>query len=66
VKGRIELRGKGGRIRKHVIDDLKQMIGYWKFKEGALECTLRLRRDALKSDRGIMKSIVNTLCFLYS
>jgi hypothetical protein len=31
--GRIEMRGRRGRGRKQLLDDLKEKRGYWKLKE---------------------------------
>ena len=33
--------GRRGRRRKQLLDDLKETRGYWKFKEEALDHTLR-------------------------
>jgi hypothetical protein len=35
-KGRIEVKGRWGRRRKQVLDDLQETSGYWKLKEKAL------------------------------
>jgi hypothetical protein len=32
--------GKQGRICKHLLDDLREIKGYWKLKEEALDCTV--------------------------
>jgi hypothetical protein len=33
--------GRGGRIRKQLLDDLKEVRGYWKLEEKALDLTVR-------------------------
>ena len=33
IAGRIEVTGRTRRISKHLLDDLKEKIGYWKLKE---------------------------------
>ena len=40
TEGRIEVTGRRGRIRKHLLDDLKAIRGFWKLKVEALERTL--------------------------
>jgi hypothetical protein len=41
TEGRIEVMGRWGRIRhKQILDDLKEMRGYWKLKEEALDHSL--------------------------
>jgi hypothetical protein len=40
IKGRIEVTGGRGRKHKVLLDDLKGKEGYWKLKEGALDCSL--------------------------
>jgi hypothetical protein len=44
-EGKIEGVGRGGRRRKDLLDNLKEMIRYWKLTEGALDLALckRLR-----------------------
>jgi hypothetical protein len=37
IEGRIQVTGRWGRRRKQLLDDLKAMRGYWKFKEEALD-----------------------------
>jgi hypothetical protein len=44
TEGRIEMTGRGGRRHKQLQDDLKEMRGYWKLKEEALNRT-RFGRD---------------------
>jgi hypothetical protein len=47
IEGRIEVTGRRGRRRKHVLDDLKETIGLSKLNEEALDRTLwrtRFRR----------------------
>jgi hypothetical protein len=36
LEGRIEMKGRRGRRRKQLLDDLKEKIRYWKLKEEAL------------------------------
>jgi len=36
MEGGIEVKGRRGRRRKKLLDDLKEKKGYWKFKEEAL------------------------------
>jgi hypothetical protein len=38
--GRIKVTGRRERRRKQLLDDLKEMIGFWKQKEEALDRTL--------------------------
>jgi hypothetical protein len=40
IDGRIEMTGRRGRRRKQLLDDLKENIGFWKFKEEALYRTV--------------------------
>jgi hypothetical protein len=40
LEGRIEMTGRRGRRRKHLLDDLKEKRRYWKLKEEALDRTL--------------------------
>jgi hypothetical protein len=40
LEGRIEMTGRRGRIRKQLLDDLKEKKRYWKLKEEALDRTL--------------------------
>jgi hypothetical protein len=40
TKGRIEVIGRWGRKCVHLLDDLKEIRGYWKLKEESLHCTL--------------------------
>jgi hypothetical protein len=35
IEGRIQVRERGGRRRKLILDELKEMRGYWKLKEGS-------------------------------
>jgi hypothetical protein len=37
IEGRIEVTGRQGRRHKQLLDDLKEIIGYWKLKEEALD-----------------------------
>jgi hypothetical protein len=37
LEGMIEMTGRRGGRRKHLLDDLKEMIRYWKLKEEALD-----------------------------
>jgi hypothetical protein len=39
LKSRIEVMGRQGRRCKQLLDDLKEMTGYWKLKEEALDHT---------------------------
>jgi hypothetical protein len=39
IEGRIEVMGKQGRC-KQLLDDLKEMKGFWKLKEEPLYCTV--------------------------
>jgi hypothetical protein len=36
IEGKIERRGRPGRRRKQILDDLEERRGYWKLKERAL------------------------------
>jgi hypothetical protein len=40
IEGRIEMKGRRGRRRKQLLDDLKEKKRYWKLKEEALDRTL--------------------------
>jgi len=40
LEGTIEMTGRRGRRRKQLLDGLKEKIGYWKLKEGALSLTV--------------------------
>jgi hypothetical protein len=40
IKGGIEVRGRRGRIRRKLLDDLKERRGYSRLKEEALDCTM--------------------------
>jgi hypothetical protein len=40
LEGRIEVRGRRGKRRKQLLDDLKEKRRYWKLKEEALDRTL--------------------------
>jgi hypothetical protein len=41
IEGRIQVMGRQGRRRhKQILDDLKEMRGYWKLKEEALDHSL--------------------------
>jgi hypothetical protein len=40
IEGRIEMTGRRGRRRKHLLDDLNEKRRYWKLKEEALDRTL--------------------------
>jgi hypothetical protein len=40
VEGKIERRGRRGRRRKQLLDNLKENISYWKLKEEALDRSL--------------------------
>jgi hypothetical protein len=40
VEGRIEMTGRRRRIRKQLLDDLKEKRRYWELKEEALDSTL--------------------------
>jgi len=47
IKGRTEVRGRGGRRRRKLLDDLKERRGYSHLKEEALDptmCRARLGR----------------------
>jgi hypothetical protein len=37
IEGRIEVKGRRGRRRQELLDELKEMRGYWKLKEEALD-----------------------------
>jgi hypothetical protein len=40
IQGRIEVTGRQGRIRRKLLDDLKERRGYSYLKEEALDCTM--------------------------
>jgi hypothetical protein len=40
IEGRIEVKGRRGRRRKQLLDDLKKKRGYWKLKDEALDRTV--------------------------
>jgi hypothetical protein len=40
IEGKIEVRGRRGRRRKRLLDELKEMRRYWKLKEEALDRTV--------------------------
>jgi predicted AlkP superfamily pyrophosphatase or phosphodiesterase len=40
IEGEIDVTGRRGRRRKHLLDYLKKKRGYWKLKEEALDGTL--------------------------
>jgi hypothetical protein len=44
TEGKVEVTGRRGRTRKQLLDDLHGTISYWKFKEEALDRTLRRTR----------------------
>jgi hypothetical protein len=39
IEGKIERRGRPGRRRKQLLDDLEEIRGHWKLKKRALACT---------------------------
>jgi hypothetical protein len=41
IEGRIEVTGRRGRRRKHLLDNLKEKRGYWVLKEETLDRPLR-------------------------
>jgi hypothetical protein len=60
IEWRIETTGRRGRRRKQVLDDLKEMRGYWKLKEEALARTLwrtRFERGNGPAVRGTTKRV---------
>jgi hypothetical protein len=44
IKGGIEVTGRQGRIRRKLLDDLKERRGYSHLKEEDLDCTMRRAR----------------------
>jgi hypothetical protein len=44
IPGRIKVTKRGGRRREQLLNDLMEKTGYWKYKEEALDCTLRRTR----------------------
>jgi hypothetical protein len=44
MEERVEVVGREGKRNKQLLDDLKEMRGYWKFTNEALDCTLRRTR----------------------
>jgi hypothetical protein len=44
LEGRIEMTGRRGRRRKQLLDELDESKGYWKFKQGPLDTTVRRTR----------------------
>jgi hypothetical protein len=40
IEGMIEMTGRRGRRRKHLLDDLKERRGYWKLNEKELDRTV--------------------------
>jgi hypothetical protein len=53
LEGRAEITGRRGRMRKQLLDDLKEKRRYWKLKEEALDRTLwrtRFGRDRLQNE----------------
>jgi hypothetical protein len=44
LEGRIEVKGRWGRRRRQLLDDLKETKGYWKLKEKALDCAVSRAR----------------------
>jgi hypothetical protein len=40
IVGKIEVGGRRGRIRKQILDYIKEAGGYWKMKEEALDHTV--------------------------
>ena len=52
IQGRIELMERGWRRRKQLLDDLKEMRGYWKLKAEALDHTHILWRSQFWRDNG--------------
>jgi hypothetical protein len=40
LEGRIKMKGRRGRRRKQLLDDLKEKRRYWKLKEESLDRTL--------------------------
>jgi len=58
MEGRIEVRGRRGRRHKQLLEEIKEMRGYWKLKEEALYCTpwqTRFREDYRPVVRQTMK-----------
>jgi hypothetical protein len=51
IKGGIEVIGRRKRIRRKLLDDLKERRGYSHLKEEALEKALDLLRDGLLNQR---------------
>jgi hypothetical protein len=41
IEGRVEVLGRKGKRNKQLLDDLKEMRGYWKFTNQTLDRTLR-------------------------
>jgi hypothetical protein len=46
LEGRIEMTGRRERRRKQLLDNLKEIRGYWELKKEALDRTLRRTRFA--------------------
>jgi hypothetical protein len=40
AKERMDVKGRRGRRRKHILGELKKRRGYWKWQEEALDCPL--------------------------
>jgi hypothetical protein len=58
MEGRIEVTERRGRRRKQLLDELKEMRGYWKLKKEAIYRTLwqtRFRKDYRPVVRHTMK-----------
>jgi len=50
IEGRIDVKGRRGRRRQELLDELKEMRGYWKLKAAALDRSLW--RTGFGSDSG--------------
>jgi hypothetical protein len=59
IEGKIEERGKRGRRRKQLLDDLKEQGIYWKLKQKALDRTLwRIRFESGCTRRPVLRHYV--------
>jgi len=56
ILGRGEVTGRGGRRRKHLLDDYNETGGYWKLKEETLHHTRWKTRFRTGYDPGVRQS----------
>ena len=57
----IEQRGRRGRIRKQLLDDIKEKCRYWKLQEEALDLTLLRTRFGRVYGYAVRKTTETTI-----